>query len=59
MFAINIENFKKTKILYMLFTVSVVMNMKKIFKEEKSVDIAKILGLTDNIEEYQKIYNHD
>ena len=59
MFAINIENFKKTKILYMLFTVSVVMNMKKIFKEEKSVDIAKILGLIDNIEEYQKIYNHD
>ena len=59
MFAINIENFKKTKILYMLFTVSVVMNMKKIFKEEKSVEIAKILGLIDNIEEYQKIYNHD
>ena len=59
MFAINIENFKKTKILYMLFTVSVVMNMKKIFKKEKSVDIAKILGLIDNIEEYQKIYNHD
>ena len=59
MFTINIENFTKTKILYMLFTVSVVMNMKKIFKEEKSVDIAKILGLIDNIEEYQKIYNHD
>ena len=59
MFAINIENFKKTKILCMLFTVSVVMNMKKIFKEEKSVDISKILGLIDNIEEYQKIYNHD
>ena len=59
MFTINIENLTKTKILYMLFTVSVVMNMKKIFKEEKSVDIAKILGLIDNIEEYQKIYNHD
>ena len=59
MFTINIENFTKTKILYMLFTVSVVMNMKKIFKEEKSVDISKILGLIDNIEEYQKIYNHD
>ena len=59
MFAINIENFKKSKILYMLFTVSVVMNMKKIFKEEKSVEIAKILGLIDNIEQYQKIYNHD
>ena len=59
MFTINIENFTKTKTLYMLFTVSVVMNMKKISKEEKSVDIAKILGLIDNIEEYQKIYNHD
>ena len=59
MFTINIENFTKTKILYMLFTVSVVMNMKKIFKAEKSVDIAKILCLIDNIEEYQKIYNHD
>ena len=59
MFTINIENLTKTKILYMLFTVSVVMNMKKIFKEEKSVDISKILGLIDNIEEYQKIYNHD
>ena len=58
MFTINIENFTKTKILYMLFTVSVVMNLKKIFKEEKSVDIAKILGLIDNIEEYQKIYTH-
>ena len=31
---------------------------KKIFKEEKSIEILKILGLINNIEEYQKIYNH-
>ena len=33
----------------MLFTVSVVINMKKIFKEEKSVEAAKILGLNSLI----------
>ena len=32
---------------------------KKIFKEEESIEILKILGLINNIEEYQKIYNHD
>ena len=31
---------------------------KKIFKEEKSIEILKILGLINNIAEYQKIYNH-
>ena len=30
----------------------------KIFKEEKSIEILKILGLINNIEKYQKIYNH-
>ena len=39
------------------FGVSVVMNIK-IFKEEESIEILKILGLITNIEEYQKIYNH-
>ena len=40
------------------------MNMKcgheceNIFKEEESIEILKILGLLNNIEEYQKIYNH-
>ena len=29
-----------------------------IFKEEESIEILKILGLINNIEEYQKIYNH-
>ena len=32
---------------------------KKIFKEEESTEILKILDLITNIEEYQKIYNHD
>ena len=31
------------------------MKMKKIFKEEESIEILKILGLINNIEEYQKI----
>ena len=34
------------------------MNIKKIFKEEESIEISKILGLINNIEECQKIYNH-
>ena len=39
---------------FLLFTVSVVMNIK----EEESIEILKILGLLNNIKEYQKIYNH-
>ena len=31
---------------------------KKIFKEEESVEVLKILGLINTIEEYQKIYNY-
>ena len=30
----------------------------KMFKEEVSIEISKIIGLINNIEEYQKIYNH-
>ena len=30
---------------------------EKIFKEE-SIEILKILGLINDVEEYQKIYNH-
>ena len=30
---------------------------EKIFKEEESIEISKILGLIANIEEYQRIYN--
>ena len=62
MLAINIKNlteishifFRKTNI---LFTVSVVMNMKQTFKEE-SIEILKILGLITNKEQYNRIYNH-
>ena len=32
---------------------------RKIFKEEESIEKLKILGLINNIEEYQKMYNHD
>ena len=39
---------------FLLFTVSVVMNIK----EEESIEMLKILGLLNNIKEYQKIYNH-
>ena len=31
---------------------------EKVFKEEESIEILKILGLINNIEEHQKIYNH-
>ena len=31
---------------------------EKVFKEQESIVILKILGLFNNIEEYQKIYNH-
>ena len=34
------------------------MDMKKIFKEEESIEILKSLGLINNIEDYQKKYNH-
>ena len=34
------------------------MNIKTIFKDEESIQILKILGLINNTEEYQKIYNH-
>ena len=30
------------------------MNIKKIIKKDKSIEILKILGLINNIEEYQK-----
>ena len=34
------------------------MNMKKYSIKEESIEILEILGLINNIEEYQKIYNH-
>ena len=67
MFVINIENSrKKTKVSYIFkkkLSLSIVYSKcgheyQKIFKEEESINILKILGLNNNIEEYQKIYNH-
>ena len=55
MFAINTQKLKKA---FLLFTVSVVMNIKKIFKEEDSIEILKIIGLITNIGEFLKLYNH-
>ena len=50
--------FKKHKV-FLLLIVTVVMHMKKKkIKEEESIELLKILGLINNIEEYQKIHNH-
>ena len=32
---------------------------KEIFKEQESIEILKIISVITNIEEFQKIYNHD
>ena len=65
MLAINTEHLKKLK--YHIFkkktlSLSTVYSKcgheyEKIFKEG-SIEILKILGLINNIEEYQKIYNY-
>ena len=66
MFAINEGNIKKLK--YDIFkkkTLSISFvygkcghEYEKIFKEEESIEILKILGLITNIGEYNRIYNH-
>ena len=63
MFPINIGNLK-TEISYIFKKgLSIVYSKcgheyEKIFKEEESIKILKILELINNIEEYQEIYNH-
>ena len=62
------RKFKKPKISYIFkkkkkLSIFIVYSKRgyeyeKIFKEEESIEILKILGLINNIEEYQKIYNH-
>ena len=61
MFAINIENLKSLR--YHIFkkklSLSIVYSKygqeyEKIFKEEELIETLKILGLINNIEEYQK-----
>ena len=62
MFAINIESlktltyhiFKKKHQVFIQFEVSVVINIMKIFEEEESIEISKILGLITNIKEFRK-----
>ena len=59
LFVVSIENLKILKYhtfpkkhqFFLLFTVSAKMKMKKIFKEEESVEILKFFGLL-------KIYNY-
>ena len=66
MFVVSIENLKTLKYhmflkkheVFLLFVVSVVMNVKKI-KEEESIQMLKFLVLITNIEEYWKMYNYD
>ena len=60
------RKFEKPKISYLLektLVLSIICSKcknedEKIFKEEESIEILKILGLINNIEEYQKVYNH-
>ena len=49
---VDIEGLKALKYTF-LFAVSVVVKKERIFKEE-SVEILKIVGLINNIEQYQK-----
>ena len=51
----NIIYLKKTLTLSIVY--SMVMNTKKKIKE-KLIEILKIVGLINNIDEYQKVYNH-
>ena len=64
MFAINTENLKKKpEISHIKKTLNLSTvyskyghEYEKIFKKEGSIEIVKIFGLNNNIEEYQKIY---
>ena len=44
--------FKKETVIFLLFTVSAVMNIKNM-QRRRSIVILKVIGLTNNIEEYQ------
>ena len=64
LFGVSIENLKnlkhhtsQKKILVLSIIFSKCKNEdEKIFKEEESIEILKILALLDNIEKYQNIY---
>ena len=57
----NVSNkyrkFKKSKSLSIAYS-KCGHEYEKIFKEEESIEILKILGLITNIKEYKRIYNH-
>ena len=60
------KEFKKPKISYICYKTLVLSSIcnkcgnedEKIYMEEESIEILKILRLINNIEEHQKIYNH-
>ena len=60
------KNFVKPKISYICYKTLILSSIcnrcgskdEQMFKQEESIDISKILGLINDIEEYQKIYNH-
>ena len=47
---------KKHYVLFLLLSVNVAINIEKYLKKK---DQLKILSLITNIEEHQKVYNHD
>ena len=60
MFATSIENLKRNIITSSLSIVYSKCGREydNIFKEEQSIKILKILGLIDNIEKHNNIFNH-
>ena len=60
------KEFKKPKISYICYKTLLLSSIcnkcgnedEKIYMEEESIEILKILHLINNIEEHQKIYNH-
>ena len=60
------KNFVKPKISYICYKTLILSSIcnrcgskdEQMFKQKESIDISKILGLINDIEEYQKIYNH-
>ena len=61
------RKFEKPKISYLLektLVLSIICSKcknedEKIFKEEEPIETLKIIGLINNIEDYQKIQHHD
>ena len=54
MFAENLKKLKNHIYFFKKINLSIVYSVSVV----ESIDISKILGLIDNIEENQKIYNH-